>query len=127
MASPLLHHHHHQPNTVVNGIHHTDGLINQPTLIGDYILSNEIGRGSFATVYLASRTQVVKNNGHGDLKPTPFAVKSVLRDKLNRKLSENLQSEIKILQGLKHPNIVQLIDVVVSCWSRSFGRYHHVY
>ncbi|TPX35577.1 hypothetical protein SmJEL517_g02166 [Synchytrium microbalum] len=100
MASPMSHHM--QP--------HADHL-NPPTIVGDYVVGSEIGRGSFATVYLASRTQVLKN-GHNDLQPTPFAVKSVLRDKLNRKLSENLQSEIKILQGLRHPNIVQLLDVV---------------
>ncbi|TPX51421.1 hypothetical protein SeMB42_g01933 [Synchytrium endobioticum] len=126
MASPpLLYHHQNRPQhphqqqlqlqqstTVVNAFHHAE-LVNQPTLIGDYVLSTEIGRGSFATVYLASRTHIVRNNGPPDLHPpSPFAVKSVLKDKLNRKLSENLQSEIKILQGLKHPYIVQLLDVV---------------
>jgi serine/threonine-protein kinase ULK2 len=38
------------------------------------------------------------------------AIKSVTLAKLNKKLKENLYSEIEILKGLHHPHIVALID-----------------
>lgn len=39
-----------------------------------------------------------------------MAIKSVDMNKLNKKLKENLYSEIHILKGLHHPHIVALID-----------------
>src|SRR5690625_4613754 len=41
---------------------------------------------------------------------TFVAIKSVDLSKLNKKLKENLSSEIDILKGLHHPHIVALID-----------------
>lgn len=41
---------------------------------------------------------------------TYVAIKSVNLSKLNKKLKENLYSEIQILKGLYHPHIVALID-----------------
>lgn len=41
---------------------------------------------------------------------TLVAIKSVNLGKLNKKLKENLTSEISILKGLHHPHIVALID-----------------
>ena len=38
------------------------------------------------------------------------AIKSVNLSKLNKKLKENLYTEINILKGLHHPHIVALID-----------------
>ncbi|KAJ3149807.1 Serine/threonine-protein kinase [Geranomyces variabilis] len=72
------------------------------TAIGDYIVSHEIGRGSFATVYMGKAISTGR----------PVAVKSVSRDKLNRKLAENLESEIKILKGIQHDHVVALLDIV---------------
>ena len=43
-------------------------------------------------------------------KPGHVAIKSVDVQKLNKKLKENLYSEIQILKGLHHPHIVALID-----------------
>lgn len=43
-------------------------------------------------------------------KPGYVAIKSVDLHKLNRKLKENLYSEIHILKTLHHPHIVALID-----------------
>ena len=43
-------------------------------------------------------------------KPGYVAIKSVDLNKLNKKLKENLYSEIHILKGLHHPHIVALID-----------------
>ncbi|KAJ3278316.1 Serine/threonine-protein kinase [Borealophlyctis nickersoniae] len=72
------------------------------TVVGDYIVGSEIGRGSFATVYMAKSVSTGQT----------VAVKSVLREKLNRKLAENLESEIKILKGIQHEHIVALLDIV---------------
>ncbi len=41
---------------------------------------------------------------------TFVAIKSVNLAKLNKKLKDNLSSEIDILKGLQHPHIVALID-----------------
>ena len=64
----------------------------------------EIGRGSFATVYKAVHTSSISG------KQTIVAIKSVNLGKLNKKLKENLTSEISILKNLHHPHIVALID-----------------
>ncbi|SCV04140.1 LAME_0H16072g1_1 [Lachancea meyersii CBS 8951] len=77
-----------------------------PTVIADhYVVEQEIGKGSFATVYkgrLASK----------GADSTDFvAIKAVSRSKLkNKKLLENLEIEIAILKKIKHPHIVGLMD-----------------
>lgn len=68
--------------------------------IGRYIRLDQIGRGSFATVYQGVHA---KHRSY-------VAIKSVNLSKLNKKLKENLWSEIDILKGLQHPHIVALID-----------------
>ncbi|CAG8134587.1 unnamed protein product [Penicillium olsonii] len=68
--------------------------------IGRYTRLDEIGRGSFATVYQGMHTK----------SRTFVAIKSVNLSKLNKKLKDNLSSEIDILKGLHHPHIVALID-----------------
>ncbi|KAJ5954831.1 hypothetical protein N7501_009110 [Penicillium viridicatum] len=68
--------------------------------VGRYTRLDEIGRGSFATVYQGVHTKT----------KTYVAIKSVNLSKLNKKLKENLSSEIDILKGLQHPHIVALID-----------------
>ncbi|KAJ5480687.1 Serine/threonine-protein kinase atg1 [Penicillium diatomitis] len=68
--------------------------------IGPYTRHNKIGQGSFATVYQGVHTKT----------RTFVAIKSVNLSKLNKKLKDNLSSEIDILMGLHHPHIVALID-----------------
>ncbi|BEJ11706.1 hypothetical protein CspHIS471_0201660 [Cutaneotrichosporon sp. HIS471] len=68
--------------------------------IGNYVVGQEIGRGSFATVYL----------GHRSKSKTPVAIKAVSRQKLTSKLLDNLESEINILKAINHRNIVALTD-----------------
>ncbi|KAF9186551.1 Serine/threonine-protein kinase [Haplosporangium sp. Z 767] len=68
--------------------------------VGDYVVEQEIGRGSFATVY----------KGYHKVTKEPVAIKSVLRSKLTKKLLENLASEINILKGIRHDHIVALVD-----------------
>ncbi|MCJ1306478.1 Serine/threonine-protein kinase [Agyrium rufum] len=70
--------------------------------IGHFRRKEEIGRGSFATVYKAVH---LRKGGY-------VAIKSVNLAKLNhnRKLKDNLFGEINILKELHHPHIVALID-----------------
>ncbi|KAF3483834.1 serine/threonine-protein kinase unc-51 [Arthroderma uncinatum] len=68
--------------------------------IGQYTRLNEIGRGSFATVYRGTHNEY----------NTFVAVKSVTLVRLTRKLRDNLKLEIDILKSLHHPHIVALID-----------------
>ncbi|KAL8721276.1 MAG: hypothetical protein Q9225_002018 [Loekoesia sp. 1 TL-2023] len=68
--------------------------------VGSFRRLEEIGKGSFATVYKATYSK----------KPGFVAIKSVDMHKLNKKLKENLYSEIHILKRLHHPHIVALID-----------------
>ncbi|KAF2842674.1 Pkinase-domain-containing protein [Patellaria atrata CBS 101060] len=69
-------------------------------MIGQFRKLEEIGKGSFAMVYRGIHVK------HRSL----VAIKSVHLAKLNKKLKENLLSEIKILKSLHHPHIVALID-----------------
>lgn len=90
--------------------------------IGSFQRHEEIGRGSFATVYKAIHTvshrmpQLVQVNTDpssmqsGSGTQSIVAIKSVNMSKLNKKLKDNLTSEISILKGLHHPHIVALID-----------------
>ncbi|KAI9739640.1 MAG: Serine/threonine-protein kinase ulk2 [Cirrosporium novae-zelandiae] len=69
-------------------------------MIGDFIRLDDIGRGSFATVYKGVHAR----------SRNLVAIKSVVLSKLNKRLKENLYTEIEILKGLHHPHIVALID-----------------
>ena len=72
-----------------------------PTDLGPgYKVERQIGTGSFATVWLATKDQV------------PVAVKAVDRSRLTKKLRANLDDEIKILGSVKHPNLVAFVDAV---------------
>eukprot|EP00614_Pseudopedinella_elastica_P028879 CAMPEP_0172625410 /NCGR_PEP_ID=MMETSP1068-20121228/143676_1 /TAXON_ID=35684 /ORGANISM="Pseudopedinella elastica, Strain CCMP716" /LENGTH=282 /DNA_ID=CAMNT_0013434689 /DNA_START=281 /DNA_END=1126 /DNA_ORIENTATION=- len=63
-----------------------------------YSLGSELGRGSFAKVYLA----VLQTTGD------ERAVKKIDRSRLSPKLLQNLESEISILRDFQHENIVKL-------------------
>ncbi|OJD14757.1 ULK/ULK protein kinase [Emergomyces pasteurianus Ep9510] len=68
--------------------------------VGSYTRLEEIGRGSFATVY----------QGVHDRNQTLVAIKSVNMSRLNNKLKDNLKLEINILKAVHHPHIVMLLD-----------------
>ncbi|KAK9370908.1 hypothetical protein V1509DRAFT_651121 [Lipomyces kononenkoae] len=88
------------PHEQRQGVSTSSGAPPMDYSIGNYRIGSEIGRGSFANVYkgVHMKTQ------------TAVAIKSVVRAKLNKKLLENLESEIKILKTLSHPHIVALMD-----------------
>lgn len=105
--------------------------------IGPYVIGEEVGRGSFATVFKGARyvrpltlvfpthLSALQSTLHHPLvrfthrfRPQDtgslVAVKSVIRSKLTSKLLENLESEISILKRITHRNIVELKDCLVS-------------
>ncbi|KAF2255352.1 Serine/threonine-protein kinase atg1 [Trematosphaeria pertusa] len=69
-------------------------------IIGQFKRMDHIGKGSFAEVYRGIHIE----------KRASVAIKSVNMSKLNKKLKDNLVSEITILRSLHHPHIVALID-----------------
>ena len=76
-----------------------------PESVGPYRIADEVGKGSFAQVYLAR---------HEDAPRGLVAIKSVTRSKLSAKLFENLEVEISILKSVRHPAIVELKDCIYS-------------
>jgi serine/threonine-protein kinase ULK/ATG1 len=94
-------------------------------IIGKFKRMDHIGKGSFAEVYrgihIVSRSQSKLSHQTGirhveankmllQEKRQNVAIKSVNMNKLNKKLKDNLVSEISILRSLHHPHIVSLID-----------------
>ncbi|OAG00306.1 MAP/microtubule affinity-regulating kinase 4 [Paraphaeosphaeria sporulosa] len=69
-------------------------------MIGNFKRLEHIGKGSFAEVYRGIHVE----------KRQSVAIKSVNMSKLNKKLKDNLASEISILRSLLHPHVVALID-----------------
>ncbi|KAK4759428.1 hypothetical protein SAY87_022559 [Trapa incisa] len=71
-------------------------------MVGDYLVSRQIGSGSFSVVWHA------RHRVHG----TEVAIKEIATGRLNKKLHESLMSEIFILQRINHPNIIRLHDII---------------
>mgnify|MGYP002715251975 CR=1 FL=1 len=74
-------------------------------IVGPYRVVEEVGKGSFAQVYLAR---------HESTPRELVAIKSVIRSKLSDKLFDNLEVEIAILKSVRHPAIVELKDCIYS-------------
>lgn len=70
--------------------------------VGDWVLQQRIGSGSFAVVWKASH----KTSGR------IAAIKEISTDRLNKKLKQSLESEVSILKQIRHKNIVHLEDVI---------------
>jgi serine/threonine-protein kinase ULK/ATG1 len=96
-------------------------------IIGKFKRLHHIGKGSFAEVYRGIhivrtsrpeysrmdrlRTWIARMlTSDVQEKRQSVAIKSVNMSKLNKKLKDNLVSEISILRSLHHPHIVSLID-----------------
>ncbi|KAI0048705.1 Pkinase-domain-containing protein [Auriscalpium vulgare] len=67
-----------------------------------YVLTGDLGQGSFATVY----------KGYNEETRQEVAVKTVNHSTLSSKLLQNLQSEIDILKSLSHRHITRLFDII---------------
>lgn len=81
-------------------------------LIEEYIVTQQIGSGSFAVVW----------KGHHNQYPArEVAIKEIATEKLNKKLQESLRSEIAILRKTDHPNIIRLHDIVEVCLGHGSG------
>ncbi|KAJ7994943.1 hypothetical protein DPEC_G00254770 [Dallia pectoralis] len=72
-----------------------------PPKLADFILTERLGSGTYATVFKAYRK--------GDNREV-VAVKVVGKKSLNKASMENLLTEIEILKTIRHPHIVQLKD-----------------
>lgn len=70
--------------------------------VGDYVISQRIGAGSFAVVW----------KGKHKVTGLEVAIKEIPTEKLNKKLLDSLESEISILEKSNHPNIVKLLGKV---------------
>ena len=76
------------------------------TVVGDWIICNKIGAGSFAVVWKAKHA----------LTGQVVAIKEISTDKLNKKLKQSLESEVSILKQITHKNIVKLLEVIEVRW-----------
>ncbi|XP_038682185.1 serine/threonine-protein kinase ATG1a isoform X2 [Tripterygium wilfordii] len=79
-----------------------DDLTKQPRMMGDYVLGDKIGSGSFAVVWKAMHRQ----------RGAEFAVKEIDKRQLSQKVSENLLKEISILSTIDHPNIIRFFEAI---------------
>ena len=72
-----------------------------PSLLDDYTITRELGRGGCGAVYLAT------HKSGGD----PVAVKLMLsRAQAEPRAIEQFKREMQVIAGLKHPNIVRFLD-----------------
>lgn len=70
--------------------------------MSNYLIHTEsIGKGMFGTVYKAclrtDQSQI-------------YACKVQKRNEMSKRLRDNLENEIKILNEIRHPNVVRLVD-----------------
>ncbi|XP_062357239.1 serine/threonine-protein kinase ULK3 [Cinclus cinclus] len=72
-----------------------------PPRLDEFILTEPLGSGTYATVYKAYRKRDTRE---------VVAIKCVNKRSLNRASVENLLTEIEILKTIRHPNIVELKD-----------------
>ena len=81
---------------------------------GIYHLLDIIGSGVFATVFKARWESFSINSGLKDLN-TYYAVKVILKDKINDVMKKNLKNEVGILRKVEgHENFVKLVEVVIT-------------
>ncbi|PWN32126.1 Pkinase-domain-containing protein [Meira miltonrushii] len=94
-------------------------------LVGAYKLTREIGKGSFAVVYLGKVQRAISREDESSSSRSPsspvtrVAIKVVTRKKMTAKLLDNLEEEIRILRTVRHANIVELLDCLKT--------EHHIY
>ncbi|XP_053573333.1 serine/threonine-protein kinase ULK3 [Bombina bombina] len=72
-----------------------------PPRLDDFILTDKLGSGTYATVYKAYRKKNTRE---------VVAIKCVSKKSLNKVSVENLLTEIEILKTIHHPHILELKD-----------------
>uniref|UniRef100_A0A8D0H5P2 Serine/threonine-protein kinase ULK3 n=1 Tax=Sphenodon punctatus TaxID=8508 RepID=A0A8D0H5P2_SPHPU len=72
-----------------------------PPRLDEFILTERLGSGTYATVYKAYRKKNARE---------VVAIKCVSKKSLNKVSVENLLTEIEILKSVRHPHIVELKD-----------------
>ncbi|XP_050822776.1 serine/threonine-protein kinase ULK3 isoform X4 [Gopherus flavomarginatus] len=72
-----------------------------PPRLDEFIMTERLGSGTYATVYKAYRKKNARE---------VVAIKCVNKKSLNRASVENLLTEIEILKTVRHPHIVELKD-----------------
>jgi serine/threonine protein kinase len=70
--------------------------------IGDYVITQKIGKGSFSKVYKAYHKKTNKL----------YALKIFETKKFSEKILQSIYNEIKILMEIDHPNIVKLHETI---------------
>ncbi|OHS97162.1 CAMK family protein kinase [Tritrichomonas foetus] len=81
----------------------TNFEISIPQYIGKYKVEDVIGAGSFSVVFLVKDT---KRNNY-------YAMKAINRKQVESyQALTQLEQEIRILETVKHPNIIELIEVI---------------
>eukprot|EP01084_Bolivina_argentea_P020113 37426_1 len=87
------------------GNHESFSLKSKGTNFSEYyVKGNQIGRGTFATVRKCVRKADNKQ----------FAVKVINKKQLTPKELSNLREEVKILQQVNNPNVIDIFDVFES-------------
>lgn len=78
---------------------------NNGVLHGKYELGKQLGHGTFAKVYHARNLQTGKS----------VAMKMVAKDKVIKVgMTDHIQREISVMKMVRHPNIVELHEVMAS-------------
>ena len=71
--------------------------------VGDYTLDKNLGKGTFGKVKLATH----------DLTKEKVAIKILEKSRIkDKKDVERISREIKILKKVRHPNVVQLYEII---------------
>ncbi|MBC7474654.1 MAG: protein kinase, partial [Candidatus Sericytochromatia bacterium] len=68
-------------------------------IINDYQIISELGKGGFATTYLAKNQAGEK-----------FAIKKIILDKYDFSLINSVEKEVKILKQISHTKIPKFVD-----------------
>eukprot|EP00659_Diplonema_papillatum_P013432 gene13432-20689_t len=74
--------------------------LNDSRVEDHYVIGDELGKGTFAVVKMGVHTKTKEK----------VAIKIIDKNSLDVKI-ENLKTEVRILMNVKHPNIVNLLDV----------------
>ena len=79
--------------------------------IGKWIIKDEIGRGSFASVWRAEARDI---GNIDESVPSVVAIKIIRVNRVSHKLKIYLENEIRTLFKIRHENVIELYDSVIT-------------